>query len=84
MSDFALVTARDRDPLQQSLRTGRLQKLARMDLATHLGGDSWRLEPSFADTLRRMGERGDIIRTMQPELRRAHRRPNHRGGRRGE
>jgi len=68
MSDLALVAARDRDPLQQSLRTGRLQKLARMDLATHLGGDSWRLEPGFADTLRRMGERGDIIRTMQREL----------------
>ncbi|MBE1526856.1 type IV secretory pathway VirD2 relaxase [Sphingopyxis sp. OAS728] len=68
MNDLGLVTARDRDPLQQSLRTGRLQKLARMDLATHLGGDSWRLEPRFADTLRRMGERGDIIRTMQREL----------------
>ena len=68
MSDLALVTARDPDPLQQSLRTGRLQKLARMDLATQLGGDSWRLEPGFADTLRRMGERGDIIRTMQREL----------------
>src|SRR3546814_22889 len=39
-----------------------------MGLATHLGGDSWRLEPGIADTLRRMGERGDIIRTMQREL----------------
>ena len=68
MSDLGLVTARDRDPLHQSLRTGRLQKLARMDLATHLGGDSWRIEPGFADTLRSMGERGDIIRTMQREL----------------
>ncbi len=68
MNDLGLVTARDRDPLQQSLRTGRLQKLARMDLATHLGGDSWRLEPGFVDTLRRMGERGDIIRTMQRAL----------------
>ncbi len=68
MSDLGLVTARDRDPFQQSLRTGRLQKLARMDLATHLGGDSWRLEPSLAETLSRMGERGDIVRTMQREL----------------
>src|SRR3546814_9651608 len=28
----------------------------------------WRLEPDLANTLRRMGERGDIIRTMQREL----------------
>ena len=68
MNDLGLVTARDTDPFQQSLRTGRLQKLARMGLATHLGGDSWRLEPGLADTLRRIGERGDIIRTMQREL----------------
>ena len=68
MDDLGLVTARARDPFEQSLRTGRLQKLARMGLATHLGGDSWRLEPGIADTLRRMGERGDIIRTMQREL----------------
>src|SRR3546814_1085722 len=68
MDDLGLVTARARDPFEQSLRTGRLQKLARMGLATHLGGDSWRLEPGIADTLRRMGERGDIIRTMQRAL----------------
>src|SRR3546814_10891600 len=68
MDDLGLVTARARDPFEQSLRTGRLQKLARMGLATHLGGDSWRLEPGIADTLRRMGERGDIILTMQREL----------------
>jgi len=63
-----LVSASDSDPFQQSVRVGRLQKLARMNLATHIGGDSWRLEPDLADTLRRIGERGDIIRTMQREL----------------
>ncbi|MFC0104428.1 relaxase/mobilization nuclease RlxS [Sphingopyxis terrae] len=63
-----LVMARNRDALQQTLRTGRLQKLARMGLAVHLGGDSWRLDRDLAATLRRMGERGDIIRTMQREL----------------
>lgn len=68
MNAHGLTAARDADPLQQSLRTGRLQKLGRMGLATHLGGDSWRLEPDFADALRRIGERGDIIRTMQREL----------------
>lgn len=68
MDDMRMVSASDSDPFQQSVRVGRLQKLARMNLATHLGGDSWRIEPNLADTLRRIGERGDIIRTMQREL----------------
>jgi len=68
MDEARLVDARDTDPFQQSLRAGRLQKLARMDLATHLGGDSWRLEADLVGRLRRIGERGDIIRTMQREL----------------
>lgn len=63
-----LVSASDADPFQQSLRAGRLQKLGRMGLAAHIGGDTWRLEPDLDGTLRRMGERGDIIRTMQREL----------------
>jgi len=68
MGTERLVSASDHDPFQQSLRVGRLQKLGRMGLATHIGGDAWRLEPDLADTLRRIGERGDIIRTMQREL----------------
>src|SRR3546814_19248081 len=68
MDDMRLVSASDRDPFQQSLRGGRLQKLGRLGLASHIGGDSWRLGPDLANTLRRMGERGDIIRTMQREL----------------
>ncbi|MGV7120811.1 relaxase/mobilization nuclease RlxS [Sphingopyxis sp. 550A] len=68
MDTGRLVSASDADPFQQSLRIGRLQKLGRMALASHIGGDSWRLEPDLANTLRRIGERGDIIRTMQREL----------------
>lgn len=68
MNDLGIVDAGDADPCRQSLRTGRLQKLGRMGLAAHLGGNSWRLDPGLADTLRHMGERGDIIRTMQREL----------------
>lgn len=68
MNEVRLVSAADDDPFQQSIRIGRLQKLGRMGLATHLGGDSWRLEPNLAGTLRAMGERGDIIRTMQREI----------------
>ncbi|SLJ91218.1 relaxase/mobilization nuclease RlxS [Novosphingobium mathurense] len=68
MNEVRLVSASDNDPFYQSLRVGRLQKLGRMGLATHFGGDTWRLEPELANTLRRIGERGDIIRTMQREL----------------
>lgn len=63
-----LVSAGDADPFQQTLRTGRLQKLARLGLASPIGGTTWRLADDLADTLRRIGERGDIIRTMQREL----------------
>lgn len=53
------------DPFQQSLRAGRLQKLARLGLAEEVEPGRWRLPADLEDTLRRMGERGDIIRTMQ-------------------
>src|SRR3546814_9422234 len=39
-----------------------------MDLAEDLGGGRYRLADRLEDTLRRMGERGDIIRLMQREL----------------
>jgi len=63
-----LVTSADRDPFQQSLQAGRLQKLASMDLADNVGGGRWRLADDLEEALRTLGERGDIIRTMQREL----------------
>lgn len=63
-----LVTSADRDPFQQSLRAGRLQKLASMGLAENVGGGRWQLADDLEGTLRTLGERGDIIRTMQREL----------------
>jgi len=63
-----LVTSTDRNPLQQSLRAGRLQKLASMGLAENVGGGRWQLADDLEGTLRALGERGDIIRTMQREL----------------
>lgn len=68
MSDMRVVRTTSADPLHQSLSAGRLHKLARMGLAESLGGSSWRLAPDLAHTLRQMGERGDIIRTMQRDL----------------
>jgi type IV secretory pathway VirD2 relaxase len=63
-----LVTSADRDPFQQSLRAGRIQKLASMGLAENVGGGRWQLAEDLEGTLRTLGERGDIIRTMQREL----------------
>ena len=63
-----MVASADRDPFQQSLRAGRLQKLSSMDLAENVGGGRWQLADDLEGTLRTLGERGDIIRTMQREL----------------
>jgi type IV secretory pathway VirD2 relaxase len=63
-----IVGSADRDPFQQSLRAGRLQKLASMDLADNIGSGRWQLAEGLETTLRSLGERGDIIRTMQREL----------------
>lgn len=56
------------DPFQQAVATGRLRKLGAMGLAEDLGNGRWRLAAGLEETLRRMGERGDIIRLMQREL----------------
>ena len=63
-----MVSPADRDPLQQSLRAGRLKTLKRLGLADDRGGGRWQLADGLEDTLRRIGERGDIIRTLQREL----------------
>ena len=63
-----LVMAKDRDPFIQSLRAGRLQKLGTMGLADEIAPGQWRLAKDLRETLTGLGERGDIIRTMQREL----------------
>jgi type IV secretory pathway VirD2 relaxase len=57
--------------LEQTLRSGRLSKLARLGLAEPIGAGRWRLAPDLDATLKAMGERGDIIRTMQRAFTRA-------------
>ena len=56
------------DALRQTLRAGRLQKLRRLGLAEELAPGRWRLSDALESTLRRMGERGDIIKTMHREM----------------
>lgn len=67
-ADDGTVGASDRDPVYQAMRAGRLQTLKRLGLAEEIGGGRWRLGEGFEDTLRQLGERGDIIRTMQREM----------------
>lgn len=60
-----LVSSKTHSDFDQAIRTGRLKKLEHLGLATKMGAAHWRLAPDLAETLRRMGERDDIIRTMQ-------------------
>jgi len=63
-----IVAAQGSSSLDQSLRAGRLTKLEQLGLAEPLTAGCWRLEERLEETLKAMGERGDIIRTMQREL----------------
>jgi type IV secretory pathway VirD2 relaxase len=51
--------------LRRALLLGRLQRLTAMGLAESAGGGRWTLRPNLEPTLRTMGERNDIVRTMQ-------------------
>lgn len=50
---------------QRQMLIGRLQRLQYMGLATEQQPGMWAIHPEAEPTLRAMGERGDIIRTMQ-------------------
>ena len=58
---------------RRGLLVARLQTLERLGLAEADGAARWSLSPSAEKTLRAMGERGDIIRTMQRAMRGADR-----------
>jgi type IV secretory pathway VirD2 relaxase len=68
---LALAAKPERDPRGHALRMGRLRVLERMGLAEESAAGSWRIAPDLEPTLRRMGERGDIIKTMHRELKAA-------------
>ena len=53
----------------RTIRLRRLGKLGDMGLATEHAPGVWELSERLEPTLREMGERGDIIRTMQKALR---------------
>ena len=56
---------------QQTLQTARLRVLERRGLAQELAPGRWQLSPNLEATLRRAGERGDIIKTMHRGLKAA-------------
>jgi type IV secretory pathway VirD2 relaxase len=53
---------------ERTLRLRRLAKLGRMNLATEHAPGVWELNERLEPTLRELGERSDIIRTMQKSL----------------
>lgn len=64
-----LVAPNHRDSIEQSLRAGRLAALGRMGLAVEERKGRWRLSEELEPTLRAMGKRGDIIATLDREVR---------------
>jgi type IV secretory pathway VirD2 relaxase len=62
------VSPRHGDPLLHALRVGRLRTLARLGLAEETAPARWRLADGLNDTLRAMGERGDIQKTLYRTL----------------
>ncbi|HGY9628823.1 TPA: DUF3363 domain-containing protein [Pseudomonas putida] len=54
---------------QRLLLIGRLQSLQRLGLADEMQSGTWAVHADAEKTLRALGERGDIIRTMQRAMR---------------
>jgi type IV secretory pathway VirD2 relaxase len=52
----------------QHLLIDRLKKLERLGIASETGVGTWSLSPGMESTLRAMGERGDIVKTMHRAL----------------
>jgi type IV secretory pathway VirD2 relaxase len=64
-----LVSPHNLDSVEQSLRAGRLVTLGRMGLAFEERKGRWRISDELEPTLRAMGKRGDIIATLDREVR---------------
>ena len=64
-----LVSPHNLDSIEQGFRAGRLATLGRMGLAVEERKGRWRLSDELEPTLRAMGKRGDIIATLDREVR---------------
>jgi type IV secretory pathway VirD2 relaxase len=68
---LVVSSAQERDPLQQSLRLGRLATLQRLGLARERQRGVWELDTAMDAKLRQLGERADKFKMMQRALRQA-------------
>ena len=66
--DLRTAAGEPRSDFDRQLRIGRLQALERLGLAEEIATGRWRLVPGMEETLRALGERGDIIKTMHRAL----------------
>jgi len=66
--DLRHAPADPRGISDRALRLARLGKLKRMGLATEPAPGRWQLSEKLEPTLRELGERGDIIKTMHKAL----------------
>jgi len=66
--DLRIVPADSDGRFRRGLLIGRLQELERLGLAERAGSGRWTISADAEPTLRAMGERGDIILTMQRAL----------------
>ncbi|MDJ0683720.1 MAG: relaxase/mobilization nuclease and DUF3363 domain-containing protein [Alphaproteobacteria bacterium] len=69
--DFRHAPQGDDARFRRALQLGRLRALAKRGLAEETAPGQWRLSERLEETLRRAGERGDIIKTMHRGLARA-------------
>ena len=67
--EIDLTTEKARLTVDRHLLRDRLSRLTDMGLAVPLGKGRWRLDPEMSSTLKRMGERGDIIKQLSKSLR---------------
>ena len=63
-----IVLSFGRDMADQAIRAGRLRKLGAMGLSDDLGHGRWRLDEQLEPVLRSLGEKADVVRTMQRTL----------------
>jgi len=68
---LAITSKISRDHRHHSNRMGRLQKLKTMGLAEELKPGVWKLADRTEQVLRDLGQRGDIMKTMQRALKEA-------------
>jgi type IV secretory pathway VirD2 relaxase len=68
--------APDLDPELRGLLLGRADKLERLGLAEQVAPACWTLKPGLEPTLRDLGNRGDIIKTMHRAMTGAGREPD--------